>query len=433
MNYNMIACLHQMNNGARRYRPMCAIAMPAWFCFAAACAWAQNPAAGEPIGQAAPENRSQVQYLEPAVPFAGEPDFALPPPELPRDPQLDPGFERRDYLAAIEAYDQALQIQRINMGLHNLEQVPLVERMIDSYIAMGEWGQADAYQEYLYYIQQKSHGNDSPQLISALGRLGDWHLKLIAIDKGDPLEARLRSAQDLFIKGANMVDEHHGKDDPRYVEFLRGVARSAYFASINRSELREMNRARYGGPPDEYLSAMDFSPIRSMNNEAREALTGIVRLYENREVAREQLAEATAQLADWYLLTGNRGRASETYRQAWDILAEEEDADELRRQLFGQVRQIPVYGYDNKDWMIESLAYEESEEELHHDFVDIRLDVTAWGRVRNIETVSEAPSDAESRHRWIRQKIRRSWFRPVLIEGETTLSTDNLFRFRYWY
>jgi len=426
MNYNMIACLHQMKNCARHYRPLCIIAMPAWFWLAAAAVWAQNPAAGEPIGQAAPEDRPQVRFLEPAVPFAGEPDFALPPPELPRNQQ-------GDYLAAIESHQQALQIQRINSGLHTLDQIPLVERLIDSYIAMGEWGQADAYQEYLCYIQRKSHGSDSPQLISALGRLGDWHLKLIAIDKGDPLEARLRSARGLYIKAANMVDEHHGKDDPRYVEFLQGVARSAYLANENRSELRETNRARNGGPPDEYQAAMDFSPIRSMNNEAREALTSIVRHFENREVAREQLAEATAQLADWYLLTGYRSRARETYRQAWDILAEEEDADELRRQLFGQVRQIPVYAFDNTEWMIESLAYEKSEEKLHHDFVDIRLDVTAWGRVRNIETVSEAPSGAESQHRWIRREIRRSWFRPVLIEGETTLSTDNLFRFRYWY
>ena len=459
---------------ARSCRSMKAIVMTAVLLTGAGAASAQILAEGQAPGQEATGDRSPVGYVEPGVLFTAESDFTLPPPVLSRNPQLDPEFEQRaadiarltesisndevidgawdgrmveqlgrlgnlhhqqgDHDAAIVTLAQALHIRRIETGLYTLDQIPLLEGMIDSYIAMGDWAQADAYQQYLFYIQQKTHGRESPQLIPALGRLADWHIRLSEIEKGGRLDVQLNAAQALYDSGASIVDEHLGKEDPRYVEYLKGATLSAFLARVYRSELRELNSRHTNGPTEESHTAMFYSKFRSLNRRAEEALSGVVRQYQNQEDATEQLADATAQLADWYLISGNRAKAWETYRRAWNIPGTGPGADEIRRRLFGQVQQLPVYAPDNREWIIESLVHEKEEgEELNYDFVDIKLDITAWGSVRNVETITEALPETESQHRQIRRKIRASRFRPVLVEGEATLSQDNLFRFRYWY
>ena len=422
-----------------------------------------------------PLKRPPVLYLEPAVAVSPELDFALPPPELPRAPELGPDFDERmrdiqrfnesivdaetisgvwdnslveqlatlgslqheqgDYLGAIESQERAVHVQRINTGLHTVEQVPLVQGMIESFVALGDWDQVDIYQKYLFFIQQKDYGSNDPRLIPALGDLANWHIHAFAIGEGESLGVRLSSAQMLFNAAARMVDAHFGQTDPRYVEYLRGMARSAYLVATNQELLRELNRPQFRIPQQTLQDMLYWRrPIVPTGYRAgEEALSSIMEHYRNQDDAAEQLAEATAQMADWYLLFNRRGQARALYQEAWDALNSEENAKELQQRMFGQVRQIPVYAFDNKKWVIENLGFMEDLEEVNHDFIDLQLDVTRWGEVRNIETDSEQAPETSSQHSWIRRNIRDSMFRPALVEGEMVRSDANLVRYRYWY
>ena len=449
-----------------------AVALPALLWLGGAFAQDQPLVEG---AEAEPDIRPSVRYLEPAVPFTPETDFALPPPELPQEPELSPEFEERmhsirrfnesivdaetvsgawdnslveqlgalgslqqqqgDYLAALETHERAVHVQRINGGLHTVDQVPLIEGMIDSYIAMGDWEQVDIYQKYLFYIQQKFYGNNDPRLISAVADLADWHIHAFTLRQGESLAMRLSSAQMLFNAAARMVDVHFGEADDRYVEYLRGMARSAYLVARNQDLLRELARAQFRAPQETLRDMLYWSyPIVPSGYRAgEEALLSIVEHYRDEEGAAEQLAEATAQLADWYLLFNRRGQARSTYQEAWGVLDSEENAGESRQRLFGQVRQIPVYAFDNKEWLIENLGFMEDKEEVNYDFIDVRVDVSAWGEVRNIETVSGESPQTSSQHNWVRRNIRESMFRPALVDGAMVRSDGNHFRYRYWY
>ena len=456
----------------QRFRQTIAVALPALLWLGGAFAQDQQLAEG---AEAEPDIRPSVRYLEPAVPYTPETDFALPAPELPQELELGPEFEERmrnirrfnesivdaetisgawdtslieqlsslgslqqqqgDYLAALETHERAVHVQRINGGLHTVDQVPLIEGMIDSYIAMGDWEQVDIYQKYLFYIQQKFYGNNDPRLITAIADLADWHIHAFTIQQGESLAVRLSSAQMLFNAAARMVDVHFGQSDPRYVEYLRGMARSAYLVAKNQDLLRELARAQFR-VPQELLRDMlywSYPIVPSGYRAGEEALLSILEFYRGEEGAAEQLAEATAQLADWYLLFNRRGQARNTYQEAWSVLDSEENAGESRQRLFGQVREIPVYAFDNREWLIENLGFMEDREEVNYDFIDVQVDVTAWGAVRNIETVSEQSSPTSSQHNWIRRSIRDSLFRPALVNGAMVRSDGNHFRYRYWY
>lgn len=421
--------------------------------------------------------RYSVLYLEPAVPVPEEIDFELPPPEIPRGPELDPEFEERirniqqfsesiadseilagawgnnlveqlnslgalqqrqgDHLGAIETHERAIHVQRINSGLHTIEQTPLVEQMIDSFIAMGDWTRVDVYQNYLFYIQQKFYGNNDPRLIPALGDLANWHTRAFTMRQGESLAMRLSSAQMLFKAAARMVEVHFGPDDDRYVEYLRGVARSAYLVALNQDLLRELARAQFRAPQETLRDMLywHFPIVPTGFRAGEDALLAIREYYMDREGEAGQLAEATAQVADWYLLFNRRAPARDMYLEAWEAVAEEENADELRLRLFGQVREIPVFAADDNGWMIENLGFMEDVEveEVSYSHVDLRFDVTQWGEVRNIETVVEPSPQTESQQSWVRRNVRDSMFRPMLVDGENARSDGNLFRFRYWY
>ena len=460
-----------------RLRKASAIVMPAFLLLSAATAPAQE--AGQEVANAAEQEtavRYSVLYLEPAVPVSGEIDFELPPPGIPQSPELDPEFQERmqdiqqfnesitdseimagawdnslveqlnslgslqqqqgDHLGAIETHERAIHVQRINSGLHTIEQTPLVGQMIDSYIAMGDWTQVDVYQNYLFYIQQKFYGNNDPRLIPALGDLANWHARAFTMRQGESLAMRLSSAQMLFKAAARMVEVHFGPDDDRYIEYLRGVARSAYLVALNQDLLRELARAQFRAPQETLRDMLywHFPIVPTGFRAGEDALLAIREFYMDREGEAEQLAEATAQVADWYLLFNRRAPARDMYLEAWEAVAEEDNAEELRRQLFGQVREIPVFASDDNEWMVENMGFiADVEEVVDYDHIDLRFDVTQWGEVRNVVSIGEPAPEAESQHGWVRRAVRDSMFRPMLVDGENVRSDGNLFRYRYWY
>ena len=455
-----------------RFRKTNFIVVAAIFCLAGTAALAREAGEG---AEAEAAVRYSVLYVEPAVPLGEASDFELPPPEIPQNPELDPEFEERiqniqrfneaiadsevlagawdnslveqlnslgalqqqqgDHLGAIETHERAIHVQRINAGLHTIEQTPMVEQMIDSYTAMGDWTQVDVYQNYLFYIQQKFYGDNDPRLIPALGDLADWHTRAFTMRQGESLAMRLSSAQMLFKAAARMVEMHFGPDDERYVEYLRGVARSAYLVALNQDLLRDLARAQFRVPQETLRDMLywHFPIVPTGFRAGEDALLAIREYYLERGGEAEQLAEATAQVADWYLLFNRRSPARDMYLEAWEAVAGEANADELRRRLFGQVREIPVFAGDDNGWMIENIGFMEDVEDLKHSHIDLRFDVTRWGEVRNIETVGERSPDTESQQSRVRRDVRDAIFRPLLVDGENTRSDGNLFRYRYWY
>lgn len=52
------------------------------------------------------------------------------------------GFARqraRDHRAAVDSFENALYIERLHKGLHHADQIPLIERLIESNRALGAW------------------------------------------------------------------------------------------------------------------------------------------------------------------------------------------------------------------------------------------------------------------------------------------------------
>ena len=153
--------------------------------------------------------------------------------------------------------------------------------------------------------------------------------------------------------------------------------------------------------------------------------------YNEESSSRADLAAAISNLGDWYVLFNQRRQARESYNVAWQILAELDNCDELIQQLFGQVVPIPTFGRPTH--LGTAPPNNSPREGLRSAYADVIFDVSAMGGVRNLRMESESTEENSDQLSRLRREIRRSTFRPLIIEGQPVISRDHQFRYRYWY
>ncbi|MEY3660925.1 MAG: hypothetical protein RLZZ169_1751 [Pseudomonadota bacterium] len=78
---------------------------------------------------------------------------------------------------AIASFESAMHVDRVNGGLYTMQQIPLVESIIASYEAGGNVDEVSNFEEYLYYINQKSFADNDPRLLAAKERWADWNVQ----------------------------------------------------------------------------------------------------------------------------------------------------------------------------------------------------------------------------------------------------------------
>ena len=165
--------------------------------------------------------------------------------------------QQGDHDAAVKTFDRAIHVNRINDGLYTLQQIPHVESMLDSYLALKDWQNADDYNNYLFFIQRKAFGANDPRIIPVLDRLANWNLQAFDLGYGDVPGLRLSTAQILFKAAARMVGAYFGRSDERYVALKTNIAKSAYMVTQYRNYATEVQRPEFRITEDTLLRSLN--------------------------------------------------------------------------------------------------------------------------------------------------------------------------------
>ena len=341
--------------------------------------------------------------------------------------------QQGDHDSAVLSLDRAMHISRINQGLHTTEQIPIVMQLIESYLALQDWSNADLYYNYLFYVQHRAYGAEDPRMIPVMAQLAHWHLQAFNMGFGETLGLRLSSAQILLETAARLVQLHFGRQDERFVSYLQSIADSAYLVARNPDLMAELTRADFLITQDLLAARLNQGVLGSpVGFEAGEsALLEVISVFE--EAANEPwpLAEAHANLGDWYLMFQKRRAAEEHYKQAWNLLADQDNGEALLQCLFGQVIAIPTFITEPR--LLFRGSERPSAAELMVGFLDLSFTVTRNGEVRQVQFLgAETVQNDPLRARVVRE-LRRFLFRPRVVDGLTVASEDNYTRIRYWY
>lgn len=361
---------------------------------------------------------------------------------------------------ALAMLERAIHINRVNNGLFSLQQAPVIDMQVRSHMELNQWQEADSLRQYHFYIHSRSMQSNEPELIPALVRYAEWHLKSYEDRRVDVMPVtRLIDAYQLYSVALSLADAQQEPAAWPREQYLQRMAYLAWQLSLAGPQMRpEVMYARSRQVDDEWVSRMtggENSLRPSTFAMGEEALQQIIAQREahlqeavpdssvRRDLLRQHV-ESVLQLADWHLLFMRRQGSAALYQQAWQMLQDEDEA--LRRQIFGKVVSIPVFdeylqpellqaASSNTPALANSLVAQSvrpTEVRQHNwPWVDMRFDLTRYGRVSNVELVNSSSEISENVRRRVVTGLRNTPMRPLISEAGLESSSGWVYRFPY--
>jgi tetratricopeptide (TPR) repeat protein len=329
--------------------------------------------------------------------------------------------EQGDFNRALEVFTRAAHINRINYGLVSMEQIAPIESMVQAHIALNQWAEADRQQRYAFYVQSRAFEHNDPRLIPALDKLARWNVMTFKRGtEGEPL-LKLLEAYRLYNAAAALVNVHFGFNDPRYVNYLKSMIKTAFRLALygTQSEIDRVSMLNHSTGP------FGFS-------QGEQALLSIYELYSspgmrNLEGIELRRAQALAELGDWYMVFNRRQSGFRVYRDVYDILVE--DGRDQTEQFFEQLVALPGFLVEEEGPVLTA----NSGRPLRQGYVDVMLDINQYGRASNVQALAVEPPDASMAGSEVVRMARAMNFRPRLGERDPIEVKEARLRFPFWY
>ncbi len=314
-----------------------------------------------------------------------------------------------DYAGALEQYQRAVHLSRVNEGLNAPEQVAIVYREADAYRRMGDYELANAREEYAYHVLKRGYGPADEALLPGMLHLARWYEAT-----GNPFSARA------VYEDAFRVIVANGKDETdAAITILKGIARTY------RIERFPPYYAAAVASADLTSSAFD-QPVSVNNFPAGErALQRIVQIRQAQVDAQPiAVAESVLDLADWYTLFDKTSRAETLYEHAYGLIAEIPEFNAVSYFADPKLLYFPSPGNPKPPPL-------EYRGEAASGYVEVAYRVTDTGHVRSMETVASDPEDMMDFR--VRKSLRLARFRPMLIDGVPVTRELHTYRHEFTY
>lgn len=356
-----------------------------------------------------------------------------------------------EFREAQTVLNRAAHIARVNNGLFDASQIPLLQRVIENYIELGDLLTADQQQEALFYMQRKLYQNGSPELVPGLKYFAEWNLFAAttritpppATEDSEPNEQpkidlalfqfeHLVRAQNLYDEIAQILLRNPGVNDP----YLADAENKVLFIS-------HIFATRYNG----YVSSFDTATLSGFGSSSDGSFlrrndfgyrTGtdilqsrIARLQNQPVPDLHRLAKAKIELADWLLISSRRMTAVELLEETHQQMAAAAVTSAELEELFNPPlpQEIPTFltpGYSRAD-----LGIPEEASLKYTGYVDLEFNVNRFGHPSAINVLGVSPDTDEEIPAHLVKYIRYSQFRPRL-EGGIVKNTD-AYQLRYHY
>jgi TonB family protein len=291
--------------------------------------------------------------------------------------------EADDDMNAVAAYTEARTVSRRAFGLHNEEQIVLLDRMSRSLLALNQLGEAEAQQVEALRLVQRSHPPASDAVLEAIYKYAAW--------LGD--RGYFQFERDQYARAVRTIRAAYGEDDVRLARPLLG---------IGNTYREERNPASMG------ISALqDAFTLLSEQADRDPAAT----------------AMALRDIGDWAVAFGKTGYDGTEYQRAWQLLAAAPNGEQLRREWFSGANYVLYEPISPRGLSTDPDALS--------GHVTVTFDIDTGGNTNNVTLVDSNPvglkDEAVLRH------IRRSRFRPLIANGELVVGKGLAIQVKFRY
>lgn len=322
-------------------------------------------------------------------------------------------LEEGDLEAARDAFHRTVMVSRVNAGPNNLEQSGYLYSIADIESRLGNLEESVSVLEHIYRIHALRYGEDAPEMLPMVEQLHAWY------SERQPLRGPLSGASDLqnrsYLSGrlAYLTESSYGLADRRTASRYRDAGQVHFRAIMHILQSAEFPNPELVMNADP--NARHLLDRRAMSGHFKSGEAAFERAIEswrrNPDAEVIELAEAMAQLGDWYLALRQIRAAEKQYERAYEFLANEAVAASIADEYLGQP--APLRFLNPPERFLRDLDAPESSEGL-----EVKMGVTRSGRLLNIEFLNAPPGSFEEELEGLRQRLESTRFRPAVVEGK---------------
>jgi hypothetical protein len=349
--------------------------------------------------------------------------------------------------------NRAAHIARVNNGLFDAAQIPLLKKVIDNYVQLGDLAAADEQQAALFYMQKKLYGESSPELLPGLKYFAEWNLFAATTNIGPPPVTESESgekpivdiatfqfehlvaAEALYDHMAKIVMKHPDLDDTHLAQAENQLlAISHLFATRYNPYITSFDVPSFSGFSSS-LSPVGGSFLGSNDMGYRNGIdileARVERLQKQPTPDARKLAEAKIALADWLLVFDRRVTALEELEEIYQDLVDAAVAEHDLNALLNPAIPEEIPKFRNYRYSRASLGIPEDLNLQYKGYVDVEFHVNRAGRASSITILGTSPdTDDEIPNRLVNH-LRYAQLRPRVQAG--SVKTEDLYQLRYHY
>ena len=297
--------------------------------------------------------------------------------------------------SAEDSFRRAQHVLHRDQGVYDAAQLPVISWITKTNLKQGEVLSADREQRFSLRVAERTFGPKSVEMIPFLNNLGAYFAtrgstipQLMETNARLQRDLLFRQSINLYQRAILIIEQNFGEDDIRLVRPLRGMANARILQVNNRK----------------YAEAALMRSLTIIDSHAGADLT--------------DRTQAMVDLADLYTITLNE-KASNLYLEAWQLLQENEQTQNLAKQMFGSPQRL----FPRRNEMLYLDRRPDAAEEGEELFVKIEYTVTDRGKVSDVKVLEKnVPNDQV---RMLRYRLRNAKFRPR-IEGGEIVATEDL-------
>lgn len=331
---------------------------------------------------------------------------------------------------AIDIYKHAMHVLRINHGLDTPLQIPLLMHLIDGHLALGNYKEADQKQSALYNLKLHLYREEDPLQHAAIEHFADWQRSAYLANLGKNKYRRLLEIHNLYANMTEVKARLSDENDPALVPLLYKQMHVQYLISLYDGEKQDVVQVKNtspggAGPRISSAAEMQFVTLQNDNfRKGKRTMARILEIYQhNPHTPTSDIANAIIALGDWHIWFGRQAAAQRRYKEAFELLAANENGAMLIDKNFGKPMELPTSSVFQPGRIAPRVK--------HKGEVVMRFTVTKYGKARKIKTIvadsAMGETDIGRRPSKLLKQVR---FRPRMEAGKM-VSTEGLER-RYF-
>ena len=372
-------------------------------------------------------------------------------------------LEQQNLEDAKEAFQQVIQIVRVNYGLDSPLQTDYLFQVANIEHITGENEAVDELLDTIYSINAEHYGKLDPDMLPVLRQLLAWYEKNRPMDTEPFNYSDIKQTSQLYFQIAMITELDKGLGNPETTAIYRDIGQTQWHIVKLLLGIDSLIQSRNSLAQDSASGAVFANAHARVAKEAFSKV--VVSVARDPESSFLEVAEALAQLGDWDLVSGKSNSAAETYEAAYQIIVQNSDSIALADEYFSQPvlvrfmnRQLIPVGQDPPNAILNSnpvarplsnslQAVASQERELtspatleegeavtdsqalavpmadyaglpnQNQVINMALTITKAGRPIKVNVVNHPPQLTDDFVRRVKKQLSGTWFRPRLENG----------------